>query len=388
MIITYKMSLVAYRQVKAFCGKIETDQYKEKSMRKISDKIPLIFCCCMLLNIGENSAACIAAFLSAAAVSSLSQAVGRGLISFIIEAIYIITCFVFPEFIFFLPLITYDIIDNKHYPLCVVETAAVIYAFHSFTTGYFLIIALIILAAVLQLRTSVLEKMERELISTRDTSTELNNLLTEKNRHLRENQDYEIHLATLKERNRIAREIHDNVGHLLSRSILQAGALQYIKDDEMRNEALNGLSETLGSAMTSIRQSVHDLHDDSIDLRQAVSNAVKPLSERGLIVTTELDFSDNIPNNVKFCFISIVKEGIANIIKHSNGDKVSIVLREHPALYQLMIEDNGKNSGKIQKSGIGLSNMRDRINELNGVIQIDSGEKGFRIFISVRKEQD
>lgn len=357
-------------------------------MRKISDKIPLIFCCCMLLNIGENGAACIAAFLSAAAVSSLSQAVGRGLISFIIEAIYIITCFVFPEFIFFLPLITYDIIDNKHYPLCVVETAAVIYAFHSFTTGYFLIIALIILAAVLQLRTSVLEKMERELISTRDTSTELNNLLTEKNRHLRENQDYEIHLATLKERNRIAREIHDNVGHLLSRSILQAGALQYIKDDEMRNEALNGLSETLGSAMTSIRQSVHDLHDDSVDLRQAVSNAVKPLSERGLIVTTELDFSDNIPNNVKFCFISIVKEGIANIIKHSNGDKVSIILREHPALYQLMIEDNGKNSGKIQKSGIGLSNMRDRINELNGVIQIDSGEKGFRIFISVRKDQD
>ena len=139
--------------------------------------------------------------------------------------------------------------------------------------------------------------------------------------------------------------------------------------------------------MTSIRQSVHDLHDDSIDLRQAVSNAVKPLAERGLIVDTELDFSDNIPNNVKFCFISIVKEGVANIIKHSNCDKVGIVLREHPALYQLMIEDNGKNSGKINKSGIGLSNMRDRINELNGVIQIDSGENGFRIFISVRKEQ-
>ncbi len=357
-------------------------------MRKILDKIPLMLCCCMLLDINENSAVYIAAFLSAVAISSLSQAIGRGVISFIIKAMYIITCFVFPEFILFLPLVTYDIIDHKHYLLCVAGTAALVNAFYSFTTGYFLIIALIILAAVLQTRTSVLEKMERELISTRDTSTELNNLLTEKNRHLRENQDYEIHLATLKERNRIAREIHDNVGHLLSRSILQTGALQYINDDEMRNEALNGLSETLGNAMTSIRQSVHDLHDDSIDLRQAVSNAVKPLTERGLIVSTELDFSDNIPNNVKFCFISIVKEGVANIIKHSNGDKVGIVLREHPALYQLMIEDNGKNSEKIKKSGIGLSNMRDRINELNGVIQINSGENGFRIFISVRKEQD
>ncbi|MBO5318215.1 MAG: sensor histidine kinase [Ruminococcus sp.] len=356
-------------------------------MRKIIDKIPLIFCCCMLLNIKENNAVYIAAFLSAAAVSSLSQAMGRGSISFIIEVLYIITCFVFPEFILFLPLITYDIFDHRHYLLCAVGAAALVNAFYSFTMGYFLIIGLIILAAVLQWRTSVLEKMERELISTRDTSTEMNNLLTEKNRHLRENQDYEIHLATLKERNRIAREIHDNVGHLLSRSILQTGALQYINDDKMRNEALEGLSETLGNAMTSIRRSVHDLHDDSIDLRQAVSNAVKPLAERGLIVDTELDFSDNIPNNVKFCFISIVKEGVANIIKHSNCDKVGIVLREHPALYQLMIEDNGKNSGKINKSGIGLSNMRDRINELNGVIQIDSGENGFRIFISVRKEQ-
>ena len=49
---------------------------------------------------------------------------------------------------------------------------------------------------------------------------------------MRQNQDYEIHLATLKERNRIAREIHDNVGHLLSRSLLQTGALQVMNHDK------------------------------------------------------------------------------------------------------------------------------------------------------------
>ena len=62
----------------------------------------------------------------------------------------------------------------------------------------------------------------------RDDSTEKNLLLEEKNHMLVEKQNYEIYTATLKERNRIAREIHDNVGHLLSRSILITGAAKAV----------------------------------------------------------------------------------------------------------------------------------------------------------------
>ena len=57
-------------------------------------------------------------------------------------------------------------------------------------------------------------------------------MLQEKNKNLMEKQDYEIYLATLRERNRIAREIHDNVGHMPSRSILQMGALITIHKEE------------------------------------------------------------------------------------------------------------------------------------------------------------
>ena len=80
-------------------------------------------------------------------------------------------------------------------------------------------------ALLLAARTGRNARLEGELIRLRDTSTELNMALKEKNRNLLEKQDNEIYLATLKERNRIAREIHDNVGHMLSRSILQMGAL-------------------------------------------------------------------------------------------------------------------------------------------------------------------
>lgn len=62
----------------------------------------------------------------------------------------------------------------------------------------------------------------------RDTDTELKLVMEQRNRELLEKQDNEIYLATLRERNRIAREIHDNVGHMLSRSILQVGALATI----------------------------------------------------------------------------------------------------------------------------------------------------------------
>ena len=56
-----------------------------------------------------------------------------------------------------------------------------------------------------------------------------------------EKQDYEIYLATLRERNRIAREIHDNVGHMLSRSILQMGALITIHKEEPLHGQLAGV---------------------------------------------------------------------------------------------------------------------------------------------------
>ena len=62
----------------------------------------------------------------------------------------------------------------------------------------------------------------------------------------------DIHAATLKERNRIAREIHDHVGHMLSRSILQLGAILAINKDEKLDIPLRGLKDSLDTAMNNI----------------------------------------------------------------------------------------------------------------------------------------
>ena len=227
---------------------------------------------------------------------------------------------------------------------------------------------------------------------TRDDSAERTILLESRNKSLLEKQDYEIYNATLKERNRIAREIHDNVGHLLSRSILLTGALKAVNKDENCNEPLNNLHETLDQAMTSIRESVHNLHDESVNLKETIENIVNNFNFCNIIFT--YDMGTDVPHEIKFSFISIVKEGLNNIYKHSNATDASILLREHPAMYQLVIKDNGTtaiNTGikeYIQEtsgnSGIGINNIISRVNMLNGSLQIHTNN-GFCIFITIPK---
>ncbi len=358
-------------------------------MRKIIDKLPLLICCCVIFNNESISYIPVISLLAAISVSSLSQYAGKSTVSLISEIIYLMLCFRDYRFFAFFPVVFYDILCFEYYALCAVS--GLVFAlksgeFEAWQTA--LLAGCTAVAAVLQKRTADLERIGRKLIETRDSSAELNMILAGSNKRLRENQDYEIHLATLKERNRIAREIHDNVGHLLSRSILQLGAVQLMNDEFMRQESLASLSDTLNNAMTEIRSSVHDLRDDSIDLKQTLSDAVEPLSENDITVRLEYDVSGNVPNNIKICVISIVKEGVSNIIKHSSADRVSVIMREHPAFYQLMIEDNGSCGTIENEDGMGLSNMRERVRVLGGIIDISASEKGFRIFVTLRRYEE
>ena len=200
----------------------------------------------------------------------------------------------------------------------------------------------------------------------------------------------------MRERNRIAREIHDNVGHVLSRSILMTAACKTINKNDALDPLLGNLEDSLNGAMNSIRSSVHDLHDDAMNLEDAIKGLVKDFTFCPIALT--YDMSRQVPREVKYSLISITKEGLSNVMRHSNADSVNILLREHPALYQLCIEDNGTLENEIPdiqaesdndkvkhiSGGMGLSNIRDRAEALGGTVQITQ-EKGFRIFVTIPK---
>ena len=238
---------------------------------------------------------------------------------------------------------------------------------------------LVILAVYLALQTYEYNLLKVNTLKMQDDNEEFKQLMLQKNALQREKQNDEIDMATLRERNRIAREIHDNVGHLITRSILQMGALQAVYKEEPLNSSLKQVSDTLNESMQNIRQSVHDLHNDALDIEKAVKDIIS--KNEDYETTFYYDMGDDIKMGIKYALISIITECYQNVRKHSNATKIEIILQEHPGFYQLIFRDNGKNA-KIKQSGIGLHNMESRINELGGNIEI-SIQNGFKIFATI-----
>ncbi len=353
-------------------------------MRKITDKLILIIFCCLFC--GKTTPEIIA-ILVAAALSALCQYTESRKFTSAAGLLYIIMSAVFPSFVSALPPIMYDLYNYKLFPHIIAAGGVTVFILAA-NLSLIPIPTLMICAFAVYLahRTSAFENLYKSYINSVDHSTEVTRHLKENNLRLTESKNYEVHLATLNERNRISREIHDNVGHLLSRSILQVQALRLINDENVRKDGLNDLAETLGSAMDSIRQSVHNLHDNSLELDYAIREAAEPLYEKGFTVECQCCCSENVPVRVRLSLISVVKESVSNIIRHSSGNRALIIFTEHPAFWQLKIEDNGNCSGAINENGIGIFNMRTRVEELGGIININSDKNGFRIFISIRKD--
>jgi signal transduction histidine kinase len=310
--------------------------------------------------------------------------------------IYIAFCQLIPDCFIFLPLIIYDIALYDYQILSFLGLFPLFLNFQHYNNSVVLLsFVFFILAWEMKYKTIASLRLQAEFNELRDTSKELSLLQEQKNQSILENQDYEINVATLNERNRISKEIHDNIGHLLSRSLLQIGALLTISKEDITKEGLTSLKDSISGGMDSIRSSIHNIHDESIDLFTNIDTLVKDFTFCS--ISFEYDMKSNPEIKLKYSLIAVVKEALANIIKHSNATKVSICFREHPAMYQLIIQDNGTMDeqkqlklGKLIENqlyydGIGIQNITDRVKSFHGNINITL-DKGFKIFITIPKE--
>ena len=209
------------------------------------------------------------------------------------------------------------------------------------------------------------------------------------------NADNEVYMARLKERNRIAREIHDNVGHMITRVIVQLQAIKIINKDPGVGEQLESVSQTLDLAMTSMRKSVHELHDESIDLSIGINDITSTISDR-FDVTVNTLIDSPADNALKSNILGIIKEAVTNIAKHSSGDKVLIEVVENISFWRVKIHDNGSNpvreielagNGMADGGGIGLNNIASRAKAAGGRASVMSDEKGFTVMVTIPKER-
>jgi len=302
-----------------------------------------------------------------------------------------------PTCLIFIPLLIYDIALFDFQVLTVLAFLPIIMNHELYTSNTITFtIIFCIFSFILKSKSSTSTKLQKEFNELQDTSKELSLLQEEKNQSILENQDYEINLATLNERNRISKEIHDNIGHLLSRSLLQIGALLTIAKEEPVREGLTTLKESISDGMTSVRNSIHNMHDESIDLYTSIESITKDFTF--CPVFFEYDMKSNLNSKLKYSIIAIIKEGLSNVMKHSNATNINLIIREHPAMYQLIISDNGhiEEQKQIRLSkiidnqlyyeGMGLQNIIDRVKSFDGNINITLKE-GCKIFITFPKNK-
>lgn len=383
-------------------------------MRKITDEGFFFLYGAGLLVTAETGMPAIITILFACIYTCVNLLGEEKYLHYIMTIAFVAAGIVFKEMWMFLPVVLYNVL--YFYSPVYIGVGGIIVACEApaFREYYglekeMLIVAGLAAAVLLYGRTRRLNELEQEYKRARDDSRELTLMLEKKNQDLLEKQDTEVYLATLKERNRIAREIHDNVGHMLSRSILMVGALKTVNQAENLKVPMEQLDQTLNEAMTNVRQSVHDLHDESVNLKEVMESLAEEF--RFCPVQLTYDMGYDIPKEIKYSFIAITKEALNNVMRHSNANEVKILAREYPGLYQLIIEDNGTSDERIRPngdreeyaekesagktgntrkaentecSGIGIKNMKKRVRMLGGTIQIQK-ENGFRIFITVPK---
>lgn len=358
-------------------------------MERLYDRIILLICSSIfLLSVAFSSDALISILIIILFTSVITY-FNQESVTVISYLVYSVFCLLFPEAIFLFPLMSYELICEPYKAILILGIFNMINVLFAYPPmSLFYIATLVLLSYFLRKRTLKLEESQQEYINMRESLTAMTNRLRAQNRDLLEKQDYEIKNAALDERNRIARDIHDTVGHLISSSLLQIGALLAICKDDNIKEALTTVKDTLSTGMDNIRASIHNIHEDSLDLNSKLKELCHNFTfcDTELIYEIEHDFS----MRTKYSLISITKEALSNVMKHSSASLVTLSFKELDREYEIKISDNGKQvylpDASKDNSGMGLNSISERIEALSGHFHIDRSE-GFMIYITLPKSE-
>ena len=353
-------------------------------MERLIDKGIIAACCLTAFLTLPVDAFAIGGFLVALAIAALGEALSR-VWRIVVAAFYLVAAIVMPDLAAFLPLIAYDCMRDDAWFVRFAWAVPLVAAMRAWEALPWAVVALFCaISAVLSWRTGSLAAEREQFRDLRDSTHEASLALEARNRDLQEASDLSAQVATLAERGRIAREIHDNVGHLLTRAIMQVEALKVVHagDPAIVGE-YESVSETLNEAMRTVRASVHDLRDEATDPRSLMQAA---LDGCGVDQATLAYEADELPADVARCFVAIVREAATNTVRHSDATRIDVEVREYSGLYQLVVQDNGSKKPKDAPvgAGMGLQAMDDRVRALGGTLRT-GWQGGFRVFASVPK---
>ena len=216
--------------------------------------------------------------------------------------------------------------------------------------------------------------------------------LADANEQLREYAQKIEELATVRERNRIARDIHDSLGHsLTSLNIQMQTAVKLWSKQPVQAHTFLIQAQSLGkTAMQEVRKSVSTLREDVRE--EPLEVKIKTLADdyrrgTGLSICTNINYCGSVPKLIARTIYRIVQESLTNTFKYAEATEVKIELKATSQELNLVVEDNGKGFNPKQKrSGFGLKGMQERVVAVNGHFQLTTApNKGCRIEVKISK---
>ena len=232
----------------------------------------------------------------------------------------------------------------------------------------------------------------------------LNEQLNQANDQLR---DYAVNMermAEMRERNRLAREIHDTLGHTLTGIIMgtDAGLALFDVAPEESKKRIQVVAQSARDGLTDVRRSIKALRPDALEH----SNLVQALE--GLLENFRLTTSARIAYfqegealkldpDEEDALYRVVQEGLTNAVRHGKSDRVEIRITRNEDVVAVIVRDNGTGCA-APKEGFGLRHMRERLEMLGGTMSYgnlsrdaEDGYTGFFIVVRLpvrnRKEE-
>jgi len=186
------------------------------------------------------------------------------------------------------------------------------------------------------------------------------------------------------ERSRLAKDLHDGVGGLLSATKMHLSILQNNPDFPDTRQHFNHTVAMLDSASHEIRMIAHNLAPELLEklgLNKALSAYFSRLQSPGFKINyIKVGDVPRLESSFELLVYRVIQELINNVIKHAHSDHVLVQMSYHSQMLSITVEDSG--IGFSGEEGVGFSNLRSRIAAVNGYIEIESSpNNGTTVFV-------
>jgi signal transduction histidine kinase len=185
-------------------------------------------------------------------------------------------------------------------------------------------------------------------------------------------------VTLLEERDRLARDLHDTIGHTFTSVIMGLDATAYLLDTSPNKakEQVERLSTVMRKSLGDIRTHIHQISPN--EEREELASQLKHIGEEFALHTrTDIHFDDttreaiNISSQGTIALIRCLQESLTNAIRHGHANKIEITLKLEDHWVILTVKDNGIGISEI-KHGFGLNGMKERMESLQGRMTIQS----------------